>query len=313
MTDPAAANLISLIEAQVDTPSFAEAEASANHLVEKWGSGVAAVLFYGSCLRDQSHEGKILDFYVLVDDPVATNTSKFAGTLNVLLPPNVFYRETLVGEETVRAKDAMIGLSSFARAMRGGRFGVTFWARFSQPCRLLYVRNEAVREQVLQSLRQAVITLFHRAVPMVSGELNSEAVIRRSLELTYGAELRSEGAQAAAEQLYQRFAQHYEAVFDDAMKVAFPDSSIGKPLEQIRARRWRASVGWGFRRFYGKVLSILRLIKAAGTFSGGIDYLAWKIERHSGVSVEITEWQRRHPVLGGMSLFFKLRAKGAFR
>lgn len=313
MEDTPADRLNSLIEKQIDVPAFAEAEASAMHLVEQWGPGVAAVLFYGSCLRDQSHAGKILDFYVLVDDPMDTNSNRFLGAMNVLLPPNVFYREMVVNGETVRSKDAMMGLSAFTRAMRGGRFGVTFWARFSQPCRLLYVRDGAAREQVLQALQQAVLTLFHRAVPMVSGEVASQTVFKRSLELTYGAELRSEGAGAAAEQLYQRFKDHYDAVFPYALRRAFPESDQGEILAQNKAPTRRAQIGWVVRRFYGKVLSFLRLIKAAATFSGGIDYLAWKIERHSGVTVEITEWQRRHPVLGGMSLFFKLRAKGAFR
>lgn len=313
MNDAQAVNLKSQIEKQLDMPAFAEADASANHLVESLGPGVAAVIFYGSCLRDHSHEGKILDFYVLVDDPVETNTNKVLGALNVLLPPNVFYRETLVNGQTVRSKDAMMGLSAFERAMKGERYGVTFWARFSQPCRLLYVRDEAIRGRVLEALQQAVVTLFHRALPMVDGEFGPEAVFRRSLELTYGAELRSEGAAAAAEQLYRRFSDHYEAIFDSALGIAFPGIHSGEALEQNGVRRRRAATGWVFRRLYGKLLSFLRLIKAAATFSGGIDYLAWKIERHSGVTVEITDWQRRHPVLGGMGLFFKLRSKGAFR
>lgn len=313
MEDTQAARLNALIEQQIDTPTFSEAEASAKHLADQWGPGVAAVLFYGSCLRDHSHEGKILDFYVLVDNPVETNVNRVLGSMNVLLPPNVFYRETVVNGETIRSKDAMMSLDAFARAMNGGRFGITFWARFSQPCRLLYARDGGVREKVLQALQRAVVALFQRAVPMVSGTLGSEAVIRRSLELTYGAELRSEGASAAAEQLYHRFKDHYDALFAPALKLACPAIKGPELFEQLKLLRWRASVGWVFRRLYGKLLSFLRLIKAAATFSGGIDYIAWKIERHSGVPVEVTDWQRLHPVLGGVSLFFKLRTKGAFR
>ena len=33
--------------------------------------------------------------------------------------------------------------------------------------------------------------------------------------------------------------------------------------------------------------------------AGGIDYLAWKINRHAGTAITITPWQRRHPILAG--------------
>ncbi len=46
---------------------------------------------------------------------------------------------------------------------------------------------------------------------------------------------------------------------------------------------------------------------------GGIDYLAWKITRHSGVEVAITPWQRRHPILAGLLLLPQLKRKGAVR
>lgn len=69
---------------------------------------------------------------------------------------------------------------------------------------------------------------------------------------------------------------------------------------------------WGLRRVQGKFLSVARLIKASFTFDGGIDYLAWKISRHSGVKIELTPWQRRHPLLAGIVLFWRLRRRGAF-
>jgi hypothetical protein len=60
-------------------------------------------------------------------------------------------------------------------------------------------------------------------------------------------------------------------------------------------------------------LSVARLVKAAFTFQDGAQYLLWKIERHSGVTIEVTPWQRRHPVLASSVLFWKLYRKGAFR
>ncbi len=56
-----------------------------------------------------------------------------------------------------------------------------------------------------------------------------------------------------------------------------------------------------------------RLIKAAFTFTGGADYLAWKIERHSGQKVELSDWQKRHPIIASLTLLPKLLKSGAVR
>ena len=72
-------------------------------------------------------------------------------------------------------------------------------------------------------------------------------------------------------------------------------------------RRWRSLQ----RR--GKRASVLRLAKASLTFAGGIDYLAWKINRHAGTAITITPWQRRHPILAAIFLVPKLLRQGAVR
>src|SRR5690606_34136380 len=72
----------------------------------------------------------------------------------------------------------------------------------------------------------------------------------------------------------------------------------------------RAISVWRLRRLCGKTLNALRLIKAAFTFNGGLDYAVAKIERHSGVKIELTEKERRHPLLTGARLFFNVRKRG---
>jgi len=39
----------------------------------------------------------------------------------------------------------------------------------------------------------------------------------------------------------------------------------------------------------------------------------WKINRHAGTAVELKPWQRRHPILGALSLLPRLLARGAVR
>jgi poly-beta-hydroxyalkanoate depolymerase len=56
---------------------------------------------------------------------------------------------------------------------------------------------------------------------------------------------------------------------------------------------------------------VVRLAKASFTFADGIDYLAWKINRHAGTQIVITPWQRRHPLLAAIMLLPRLVANRA--
>ena len=57
------------------------------------GSGVCAVLFYGSCRRDGYREGLLVDLYLIVDDYASVHRSRLMRWLNRLIPPNVYYVE----------------------------------------------------------------------------------------------------------------------------------------------------------------------------------------------------------------------------
>ena len=84
-----------------------------------------------------------------------------------------------------------------------------------------------------------------------------------------------------------------------------PDVS-DEAREQARAR-------WARRVKAGKVLSVVRVLKGTMTFDGGVDYLLWKIERHSGTKIETTPWQRKHPFLAGPAVLAKMLRAGMLR
>lgn len=66
-----------IVAAQLDRPVPPEARDLANALAEESGSAVLAILFYGSCLRNQTAEG-VLDFYILLDNYSDYHTSALA-------------------------------------------------------------------------------------------------------------------------------------------------------------------------------------------------------------------------------------------
>jgi hypothetical protein len=311
--------LRSLIAAEADQPIGRAAAALVEAVLRRHGRSVAAVLFYGSCLRGAgpaAADDPVFDFYVLVDSYRETYAGRLAAFANAVLPPNVFYVEQPWQERTLRAKYAVVTLRQFRRGVSGRAFHSYFWARFAQPVRLAYARDDGARTAVVDALVEAVVTLVKRTVGLLPAAFEPAVLWTRAFAATYGAELRAEGSDRAR-QVYAADWQRYDRLVAAALSAADivvrggPEEALALSLTDRERRLTRAA--WWLRRCLGKALSVLRLAKAVFTFDGGLDYILWKIERHSGVKTAATQWQRRHPLLAAPGLAWRLYRRGAFR
>ncbi len=287
-----------LIETTSAKPVAAEIDAIAQILRARHETSILAILAYGSCIRGEHVANTLVDFYVIVENYRSTHKNIFSRMGNRILPPNVYYQECSFNNQIIRCKYAVVCLTQFGKKNAATTKNPYFWARFCQPVALIYSRNEATRNRVIDALMCAVTTTLGEAqklAPVASAhEMWTEV-----LSQTYRTELRSERSNRAAE-IVDINSAYFEAVHDAVMSAQSQSPILD-------------TTGWLQRRIIGKTLSILRLIKAAFTFDGGADYLAWKITRHSGVEITLTAWQRRHPILAAPKLFWQLYAKGAFR
>ncbi|RMF10667.1 MAG: hypothetical protein D6763_05150 [Alphaproteobacteria bacterium] len=290
-------------------------DALIDHIRGRFGDSVAAILFYGSCLRTGDFENKILDFYVLVDSYRAAYGSGWLALANRVVPPNVFYGETDGPSFRLRAKYAVLSVSHFHRLCGCRTFNSSVWVRFAQPTRLVYGRDPQAQSAVVRALASAVTTSLRSVVGLVGEPVTAERLWRELFRESYRVEFRAEGGTRARD-IYNAARDRYEAITPLALScVGYEPAGDGRfqaRTGQAANPRWQR-IAWFLRTWQGKTLSVLRLVKATFTFDGGIDYLAWKIQRHSGVEITITPWQRRHPLLAGLVLFVQLRLKGAFR
>jgi hypothetical protein len=311
--------LRNLLRAEVSGPVEPQIAAITNLVRTRYAQNACAVLFYGSCLRRGYQDDDVVDLYLIVDRYRDSSNSRLSALLNWLLPPNVVYLETDFRGRTVRAKCAVISLGDFERGVSGRWFHSYMWARFAQPCRLAYVRNDDVTGSILGALEGAAETMVREVRPLMTDPFNSATLWRRALEETYRAELRAERLGRASELIsgdQERYAKISALLCESGTlercgEKSPPDVRY-RPCSSI-LQRSAARFKWRMRRIVGKILSVLRLIKAAFTFDDGAVYILWKIERHSGVSVHLSDWQRRHPILASTTLFWRLYRKGAFR
>ena len=319
MTVNSIPELGNLLRAEVAGSVEPQIAAITNLARTRYGQNACAVLFYGSCLRRGYQDDDVVDLYLIIDHYMHSPVSRLSAFLNWLLPPNVVYLETNFAGGTVRAKCAIISLGDFERGVSGRWFHSYMWARFAQPCRLAYVRNNDVTERILGALEGAAGTMVREVRSLMTVPFNSATLWCRALEETYRAELRAERPGRTSELVsddLERYAKISALLCEaGALERYGEKNSSGlqyRPCTSI-LQRLAARFKWFLRRVAGKILSVLRLMKAAFTFDDGAVYILWKIERHSGVSVDLSDWQRRHPILASTTLFWRLYRKGAFK
>ena len=284
------ATLRELVAEELALPVDPRVSRIAGAIADKYGAASRAVLFYGSCLRQQQLDGLMLDFYLIVSDYREAYGKSWLAAANRLIPPNVFYVE----QDGLAAKYAVLSEADFHRLNGPETSSVSVWARFAQPSRIVWAKDAQARERAIDAVSRAAPTLLAAA-----GRRDGEGMLgwwRRAFALTYSAELRAErkgrsGSVVDAEpERYLRFGHAAAAVLPK-----------------------RGGASWPLRRVEGKLLSVARLAKASATFAGGADYIAWKINRHAGTDIRLKPWQRRWPLLAAISLLPRLLRSGAVR
>jgi hypothetical protein len=266
-----------------------ELRSMANCLRKKH-EGAIAILAYGSCLRGVAVSDTLMDFYILTEKLGDVSPNAVSRIACALVPPNVYYAE-LNGK--LRCKYAVLPLSLFAEWNTPRTRNPYFWARFSQPSALIYFRDNKTKADLVAAIATAVQTSFANARSLTSSQ-DVLAIWTAGFNATYATEFRSEKPGRAA-QIVATYPDYYERA------------------AALMASETPLYANQSLRRLAGKLWSAARLVKAAFTFQGGADYIVWKIERHSGKKIVLTDWQKRHPVIAGFMLLGPLLRSGAVR
>jgi hypothetical protein len=296
--------LRSLVAAELAEPVDPRVSAMAAAVAALYPGAARSVLFYGSCLRQRELDGLMLDFYLIVSDYRAAYGRSWRAPANRLIPPNVFPFE----HDGLVAKYAVLDEADFVRLNGPETLSVSVWARFAQPSRLVWSADAAAAARAVEAVARAAPTLLGEARPLWEAREDPLDLWRCAFALTYSAELRAE-RQGRAASVVEAEPERYRRFTGPVVESSKIDLQAPVP----EAERKRARRRWAARRRAGKALTVLRLVKASGTYAGGIDYLAWKINRHAGTKIEVKPWQRRWPLVAAIGLLPRLLKRGAIR
>jgi hypothetical protein len=300
MNEPLYQHVFSNLQYQQDDvlEKFVEA------IKSEYKKSLLGIIFYGSCMRTREYQDAMLDFYVIVDEYQHAYSSCWYSITNKILPPNVFYLPVELSDQVYRSKYAVMSQSSLSSAVEKS-FHPYFWARFTQPLSFIYAVNDDVKKWVAEVQCVAATTFVGSVKNCLEGDFTSEELWVKGLQLTYSAELRTETKQRAGV-IYNSQRDFYDGITASLFSGKLNNHSTSK-------MKISTSIKWKLRAILGKILSVLRLMKATTTFVNGVDYIAWKIERHTGEKIVVSDNLRKHPLIYGWPLLLKFYRQGKIR
>lgn len=276
---------------------------------EAGGPAVRAVLLFGSQLvRTAPDAHSAWDVVVVVDAyppfhrhlVAAGHHRRPAWLLNLLarvLPPSITALDP--GGGAPLAKCAIVSAADFRRAL-GLRAPDHFLkGRMVQKVALAWARDAGNRREIEGLLADARADVLRWVGPYLDGPVTAAELARRMLEVSYGAELRPESGDRVR-QVFEAQRAFLEAAFDGVLREA----AAGGRAEPIGDRRYRVPRGPRWRRvglslyfLRSKARATARWLKHVVTFNDWLTYIQRKVERRTGMTIELTPWERRLPLL----------------
>jgi len=295
----------------LDSARSARTDQLAAFLADACGDTTVAVVHYGShAQQSQPKPESAHDFFVIVDRyrdayrslalrGVARFRPRVAALLNHLLAPNVI-RVTVPGvTPTLEAKCAVYSWSDFRLAASPHARDHFALGRLFQHVQIAWTRDQESTQRVIDLLIGARIATFAWGSPYLPRQFDVDAYCRILLETSFAAEIRPEGSERvdmllAAQR--ETLLPVYTALLDQLVqhriltrngKVYTLASLVGK-WAKFRAAMY-------FRR--SEVRATSRWLKYIALYDDWLEYILQKIARRSGVSVELTERERRWPLI----------------
>ena len=290
----------------------AEAVSAAREIARLGGEAVLGVLFFGSRKTSPSSDPwSAYDFFVLTESyarfyrSLAGQRALFRNpgliaSLNAWLPPNQISLKPVVEGRVVRAKCAVIDLERLLRETSRQRSDQFCAGRLFQPVALAFSRDAASAERVLDALVGAHRVTREWLRPSLPPEFDAELFARQALLVSMAGEIRPEPA-GRAEALFEAQRDYHRAVVPLLLQEWLRDGTLveagggrfawARPIDDVERRRVE-------RRFArSKLRATLRWSKYLLTFEDWLEYIVRKARRHSGEPIELSERERRWPLL----------------
>lgn len=279
-------------------------------LKDACGRDLVAVIFFGSrLLRTSPDAGSAADLFVVVENYLrfyeaigtrlpTTRHSGIMAALNRTLPPNIIYVND-PGGMRAGAKCFIVSEGDLAHSLSGDAKDHFFRGRLAQRVHIVHARSERDNQALelrLDAARHLTVDWVPLFLPATFGVLD---FCKRMMEISYAGEIRPE-ARSRVSEVFEAQVSFFRLVYGRVLQDAVRDGRLKAEGELFRLAhkpswRDRRRVSAFFRR--SKARATLRWGKYMLTFDDWLDYIVRKVERRSGVRIELTKTERRLPVI----------------
>jgi hypothetical protein len=295
----------------LDLPVGEDAIRLVHPLARAFGPATVALLHYGSHAQSAgTGPDSAWDFFVIVDEYGPAYRALAAALphgfparrgafLNRLLPPNVISVTASDAGDARVAKCCVLSVGDLARACSPRPADHFVRARLFQRTHLVWARDAAGRARVSDAIASARWETFAWGRPFLPPRFDARAYGRTLLAVSYAGEIRPEAV------------QHVDVLLDAQGGTLMP--MFETLLSYLAARGALVRIGEGYRdprppgaparafarAWFGwsKVRATLRWLKYVALYDDWLDYVVRKVERRSGVRLELTERERRWPLV----------------
>jgi hypothetical protein len=290
-----------------------EARVLSQELATASSGNVAAVILYGSHLlnaRPDRHSA--YDFVVIVDSYRAFYGSlKAAGEIHRpawlmslaarVLPPNAIAFTPDEGRRAI-AKCLVVSRDHFRRAVSRRPRDHFLLGRMVQKVAVVWRRDDESARWVEDHLDAARRGVMEWVSPYLDEEFDAASVGRRLLAVCYRGEFRPEAGNRS-DTIFEAQRSHFEDVLGPVLeegaqagRLARVGDSTGR-YRFVTPQPWRARLRWRWHFIRSKARVTARWPKHVLTFDNWLPYILRKVERRTGMRVELTSLERRLPLI----------------
>lgn len=295
----------------LDAPPSARTSQLATYIADVTGPAALALIHYGShAQHSDARPESAHDFFIIVERYAdayrslaarspTSHRARTATLLNHILPPNVI-RLTLPGATPVlEGKCAVYSLADFRAACTLDARDHFALGRLFQHVQLVWTRDMASRDSVLDAIVDARAATFGWGRCYLPAHFDVDAYCRVLLETSFAAEIRPEGHERI-DVLLAAQRKTMSRVYEDLLNWLTTNSIVARAGKVYTDRdppgRW-VKFRWGLHFRLSKARATLRWSKYIVLYAGWLDYIVQKVARRSGVSVQLTDRERRWPLV----------------
>ena len=296
-------------------------DAAIGRLVEASRQSIRAVVFFGSRMSGAgANTHSAHDLFIVVDEyrsfyeaieaaGLCRRGVSFLTALNRVLPPNqLSLRLTGGSVPPFHGKCAVISLRHFLRETSRRRRDHFCQGRLFQPVSLVHAATDDTRDEILRALVDVRRQTVRWSGPYLPAEFDVEQYCLRLLEVSLAGEVRPESS-ARARRLAEAQRERQRPVYAALLGLLEAEGALRRTGDGrwALARRPSTLARLRCRLYFAQSLvrATIRWGKHILTFEGWLDYLVRKVERHSGQHIELTNRERRYPLVFLWPRFFR--------